>query len=66
MDEARTVSGAGLNRDLENVVRQALADARAAGRDHWTQIEEAVRVIGHIRCDLTSSEAMAIVEDIRQ
>ena len=28
---------------LENVIRQALEDARAAGRDHVTQMEEAVR-----------------------
>ncbi len=28
---------------LENVIRQALEDARAAGRDHLAQTEEAVR-----------------------
>jgi len=28
---------------LENIIRRALKDARAAGRDHLTQTEEAVR-----------------------
>ncbi len=28
---------------LENIIRRALADARAAGRDYLTQTEEAVR-----------------------
>ena len=55
-----------MNSDLENVVRQALAGARAAGCDHWTQIEEAVRVISQVRCDLTRSEALAAVEVFRQ
>ena len=28
---------------LEKIIRRALADARAAGRDHLTQTEEAAR-----------------------
>ena len=51
-----------MNSDLENVVRQALDSAKATGRDHWDQIEEAWRVVGHVRCDLTRSEALAVVE----
>ncbi len=30
---------------LDTVIRQALADARAAGKDHLTQTEEAVRAV---------------------
>ena len=55
-----------MNSDLENVVRQALANTRATGRDHWAQIEEAVRMIGQVRCDLTRSEALTVVEVFRQ
>ncbi len=50
-----------MNSDLENVVIQALANARAAGRNHWTQIKEATRVIGEVRRDITESEALAMV-----
>ncbi len=31
--------------DLENVIRQALADAQAAGRDHLSQTGLAVRAV---------------------
>ena len=47
--------------DLENVVCQTLANARAAGRDHWTQIKEAARMIGEVRRDITEAEALALV-----
>jgi hypothetical protein len=50
-----------MNSDLENVVRQTLANARAAGQDHWTQIQEAARMIAEVRCDITESEALAMV-----
>jgi hypothetical protein len=47
--------------DHENIVCQTLANARAAGRNHWTQIKEATRVIGEVRRDITESEALAMV-----
>ena len=50
-----------MDSDLENVVCQTLANARAAGRDHWTQIKEAARMIGEIRRDITEAEALALV-----
>ena len=34
---------------LENVIRQALAHARATGKDHLTQTEEAVRDVLKVR-----------------
>ena len=52
--------------DLENVVRQALADARAAGRDHLTQTEMAVRAVLQARTDMTASEALTAVELLRR
>ena len=31
--------------DLANVIRQALADAKAAGKDYLSQTEEAIRTV---------------------
>ncbi len=39
--------------DLENVIRQALADAQAAGEDYLSQTEEAVRAVLQVRLDMT-------------
>ncbi len=47
--------------DLENVIRQALADALAAGKDHLIQTEEAVRAVLQVRPDMTASDALAAV-----
>ena len=51
---------------LENVIRRALADARAAGRDYLTQTEEAVRAGHEARPDLTASEVLAQVRRLQQ
>jgi len=50
-----------MDRDIENIVRQSLASARVAGRDHWTQIKEAAHRIGEIHGDITEAEALALV-----
>ncbi len=34
--------------DLENVIRQALTDAKAAGKDHLGQTELAVRAVQRV------------------
>ena len=52
--------------DLETVIRQTLADARAAGRDHLTQTELAVRAVLKARPDMTASEALTAVELVRR
>ncbi len=51
-----------MNNGLESVICQALANAKASGRDQWAQIEEAVQMIQLVRCDLTRSEALAAVD----
>ncbi len=38
--------------DLDNVIRQALGDAQAAGKDYLTQTEEAVRAARQVRLDM--------------
>ena len=57
---------AGMDADLETVIRQALADARAAGRDHLTQTELAVRAVLKARPDMTASEALTAAELVRR
>ncbi len=52
--------------DLENVIRQALADAESAGRDYLSQTEDAVRVVCQARPDMTASEARAAMELMRR
>ena len=52
--------------DLENVIRQALADAKAAGRDHLSQNELAVRAVQRARPDMTASDALAAVNLVRR
>ena len=52
--------------DLDTVIRQALADARAAGKDHLTQTELAVRAALKVRPDMTASEALSAVELARR
>ena len=47
--------------DLENVIRQALTDAKEAGKDHLNQTELAVRAVQQVRPDMTASDALAAV-----
>ncbi len=52
--------------DLRNVIQQALEDARAAGRDHLTQTELAVRAVLQVRSDMTAPAALSAVELFRR
>jgi hypothetical protein len=52
--------------DLENVIRQALEDAQAAGKDHLSQTEFAAQAVHRARPDMTASEALAAVNLIRR
>ncbi len=52
--------------DLENVIRQALADAQAAGRDHVGQTDLAVQAVLQARPDMTASEALTAVNLVRR
>ncbi len=51
--------------DLENVIRQAIVDAKAAGKDYLSQTEEAVRAVLQVRPDMTASDALAAVNLVR-
>ncbi len=50
-----------MDRDLENVIRQALADALAAGRDHMSQTVLAVQAVQQARPEMTAADALALV-----
>ncbi len=52
--------------DLENVIRQALADAEAAGKDYQGQTEEAVRAVQQVRPDMTAPDALVAVNLVRR
>ncbi len=51
--------------DLEKVIRQALADAKDAGKDYLSQTELAVRAVQQARPDMTASDALAAVNLVR-
>jgi hypothetical protein len=55
-----------MDSDLETVIRQALADARAAGRGYFTQTEDAVRAVIKVRPDMTFSAALPVVDLVRR
>ncbi len=55
-----------MDSDLENVIRQALADAEAAGRDRVAQTEQAVRAVLQARPDMTASDALTAVNLARR
>ncbi len=59
-------SDSGMEESLERVIRQALADAEATGRDYLTQTELAVRAVRQVRPDMTASEALTAVEMVQQ
>ncbi len=52
--------------DLENVIRQALSDAKAAGNDYLSQTEEAIRIVLQARPDMTASDALMAVNMVRR
>ncbi len=52
--------------DLERVIRQALEDALAVGRDHTGQTELAIEAIQRARPDMTTTDALAAVNLMRR
>ena len=50
---------------LENVIRQAIADAWAEGMDYTGQTGRAVQIVMAIRKDLRAPEAMHLVNRVR-
>jgi len=55
-----------MDESLGRIIRRALEEARATGRDHLTQTEQAVRAVLNSRPDMTASEALSLVELVRR
>ena len=55
-----------MNPDLDNVIQQALGDAQAAGFDQIGQTVLAVQAVQMARPDMTSADALAAVNLVRQ
>ena len=51
--------------DLDNVIRQAIADAWAEGQDQTGQTNAAIRKVMEARRDIGSTEALALVERVQ-
>jgi hypothetical protein len=52
--------------DLEKVIRQALADAQAAGRDQMVQTMLTVQAVQRARPDMTAADALAAVNLVQR
>ncbi len=54
------------DRDLENVIRQALGISKAAGRDDMGQTVLAVQAVQRARPDMTAYDALAAVNLVQR
>ena len=52
--------------ELENISRQALADAQAAGRDYLSQTEEAIQAVRLARPRMTALGALSAVNRVQR
>ena len=52
--------------ELDNIIRQALADAQAAGRDYLSQTEEAIQAVRLARPRMTTLGALSAVNRVRR
>ena len=48
------------------IIRRALAEAQATGKDHLTQTEEVVRAVLQAFPEMTASDALAQVNRLRR
>lgn len=55
-----------MDESLERIIREALEEARAKGRDYLTQTQIAVEAGRQARPDLTASEILATVRRLQQ
>ncbi len=56
----------GMGPGLDNIIRQALADAQAAGRDYFGQTEEAIQTVRLARPGMTILGALSEVNRVRR
>jgi len=58
-------SHTGMDEDLAKIIRRALDEAKAAGRDHTAQDEYAVKKVLELRHDMTASDALNAINLVR-
>ncbi len=58
-------SHTGMDEDLAKIIRRALDEAKAAGRDHTAQTEYAVKKVLELRHDMTASDALNAINLVR-
>ncbi len=56
----------GMDPELDNIIRQALADAQAAGRDYLSQTEKAIQAVRLARPGMTTLRALSYVNRVRR
>ncbi len=54
-----------MDEDLANIIRQALDEAKATGRDDTGQTEHAVRNVRELRPDMTATDALNGINLVR-
>ena len=54
-----------MDEDLANIIRQALDEARATGRDDTGQTEHAARNVRELRPDMTATAALNALNLVR-
>ena len=57
---------ADMDPELDNIIRQALADTQAAGRDYLGQTEEAIQAVRRARPGMTTLSALSEVNRVRR
>jgi hypothetical protein len=55
-----------MDESLDRIIREAIEEARAKGRDYITQTELAVRAASLARPDLTASDILAMMRRLQQ
>ncbi len=54
-----------MDEDLANIIRKALDEAKATGRDDTGQTEQAVRKVRELRPDMTATDALNAINLVR-
>ncbi len=57
---------AGMDPELDSIIRQALADAQAAGRDYLGQTEKAIQLVRLVRPGMMTLGALSELNRVRR
>ncbi len=54
-----------MDEELANIIRRALDEAKATGRDDTGQTEHALRIVRELRPDMTGTDALNAINLVR-